>query len=423
MLLLILHIRGKNSVIPRRRPQSSIVASENRLGQNTANANALQGKSLNRLDRYILSQLFGPFLFFLLIFCGILWLNQAVKIIDLVVGNGQSGLVFVEISLLLLPRVLESVVAIAGFAAAVFVTNRLYGESELVIMMSAGRGPFRLAVPYVYFGVFCFLLVSAMAHLASPIANNQFGLRQFQIQQAFVAQIVQEGEFITPDDNVTLFFGFTGANGELRDVLIRERGEATTETVYTAPQGKIVQDEASAQILLLDGKIQRLSADAGTLSVIQFDSLSYDLSQFGNFGVERQVGTEAFTTTALLQSGVNGLPSSVEKESVSTINERILDALIALVAPLIGVAALLVGRFRRTGFLVRILGAVLLMVAVNALQGALVSATIKSDLAIGLIYVPVVFSVAISTLLLWIGSQSKATLPFRRKNPLQEVAS
>lgn len=405
-------------------PQSSIAAPENRLGQNLRNANALQGKSLNRLDRYILSQLFGPFLFFLVIFCGILWLNQAVKIIDLVVGNGQSGRVFVEISLLLLPRVLEGVIAIAGFASAVFLTNRLYGESELVIMMSAGRGPFRLAVPYIYFGAFCFALVSLMGHFVSPITTNQFGERQFEIQQAFVAQLVQEGAFITPDDDVTLFFGFTGANGDLRDVLIRERDENEGESLYTALQGKILQDESSAQILLLDGSIQQLDREANSLSVIKFDSLSYDLSRFGSFGVERKIGPDAMTSPALLgANSSNGASQQVMDRHRSTVHERILDALIAFVAPLIGVAALLVGRFRRTGFMVRILGAVLLMVAVNALQGALVSATLKSGLPIGIIYTPIVVSIGISWILLWIGSQGKAPLPFARKTPFREVAA
>lgn len=409
-------------MFPRRLPQSSIAAPENRLGQNLRNANALQGKILNRLDRYILSQLFGPFLFFLVIFCGILWLNQAVKIIDLVVGNGQSGRVFVEISLLLLPRVLEGVIAIAGFASAVFLTNRLYGESELVIMMSAGRGPARLAVPYIYFGVFCFVLVSLIAHLISPISTNQFGLRQFQIKQAFVAQIVQEGTFISPDDTVTLFFGFTGANGDLRDVLIREVDESGDEILYTALQGKILQDDVSAQILLLDGTIQRV--ENNSLSVIQFDSLSYDLSRFGNFGAERRIGTEALTTPALLEIDPSDAATKrFTEERSSAIHERILDALIALVAPLIGVASLLVGRFRRTGFMVRILGAVLFMVAVNALQGALVSATLNSGMPIGIIYVPIVAAIAVSCLLLWIGSQSKATLPFIRQSPLRRMPS
>lgn len=369
-------------------------------------AAAFKGIRLTRLDRYILSQLFGPFLFFLVIFCGILWLNQAVRIIDLVVGNGQSGMVFLEISSLLLPRVLQGVIALAGFAAAVLVTNRMFSESELVIMMSAGRGPFRLAAPYLLFGVFCFFLLSAMAHFLSPVAADRFNQRQFEIRQEFLAQIVKEGEFISPDETVTLFFGFTGANGELHDVLIREVDEGGNETLYTSLQGQVVQDEASAKIVLLDGSVQRLDQTTGALGVVQFDSLSYDLSRFGNFGARRKVSTDDLTTVAMFSDSVTSASSAITQDMITgAVHARVLDALIALIAPLLGVASLLVGGFRRTGFLLRILGAVLLMIAVNAMQGVLVSMTLKSDIAIWIIYLPIVFAVGISAVLLWTGSR------------------
>ncbi len=381
-------------------------------------AKVFKGIRLTRLDRYILSQLFGPFVFFLVIFCGILWLNQAVRIIDLVVGNGQSGMVFLEISTLLLPRVLQGVIALSGFAAAVFVTNRMFSESELVVMMSAGRGPFRLAVPYAAFGVFCFFLVSLMSHFLSPLAANKFRERQFEITQEFVAQLVKEGEFISPDDTVTMFFGFTGANGELRDVLIREKDGSGNETLYTSLHGQVVQDDLSAKIVLLDGSVQRLDYSTETLGVVQFDSLSYDLSRFGNFGAERTVGADDLTTPALILPSGSDARSGFAREKINTaLHTRVLDALTGLIAPLIGVAALLVGRFRRTGFLARILGAVVLMIAINAMQGALISLTLKTGIFIWIIYIPVVLAVAISTMLLWIGSR-EGSRPRHKPRPV-----
>ena len=58
---------------------------------------------MKQLDRYVLRQLIGPFLFFMMIFGGILWLNQAVRILDVIVRNGHSGAIFAELSLFLLP--------------------------------------------------------------------------------------------------------------------------------------------------------------------------------------------------------------------------------------------------------------------------------------------------------------------------------
>ena len=105
------------------------------------------------IDRYILRQIFGPFVFFVVVFGGVIWLNQALRIVDVVVSNGQSGLVFAELSIYLLPKVLETVLPVAGFAAAVLLTNRLYSESELVVLMGAGRAPVMVVFPFALFGL------------------------------------------------------------------------------------------------------------------------------------------------------------------------------------------------------------------------------------------------------------------------------
>lgn len=49
---------------------------------------------MTRLDRYILGQLVGALGFFLLVFTGVIWLTQAVRLIDTVIASGQSAMVF-----------------------------------------------------------------------------------------------------------------------------------------------------------------------------------------------------------------------------------------------------------------------------------------------------------------------------------------
>ena len=97
---------------------------------------------MRRLDSYIFRQILGPFLFFVLVFTGVIWLGQSLKIIDTVVNNGQSARVFLEFSVLLLPTVLSIVLPIAAFAATLYAVNRLFGDSEIVVMFASGlSGP------------------------------------------------------------------------------------------------------------------------------------------------------------------------------------------------------------------------------------------------------------------------------------------
>ena len=54
---------------------------------------------MNIFDRYILIQQMRPFTFFSFVLVGILWLIQALPRLDDVISNGQSGIVFVDISI------------------------------------------------------------------------------------------------------------------------------------------------------------------------------------------------------------------------------------------------------------------------------------------------------------------------------------
>ena len=96
---------------------------------------------MGHVDRYVLSQLLVLFGFFALVLVAIFWINRAVILFDTLIGDGQTALVFLEFTALGLPRLVATVLPIATFAASVYVTNRMSGESELTVLQAAGSGP------------------------------------------------------------------------------------------------------------------------------------------------------------------------------------------------------------------------------------------------------------------------------------------
>ena len=124
-----------------------------------------------RFDRYLLSQLLALFGFFSLLLVSVYWVNRAVGLFDQLIGDGQSALVFVEFSLLTLPNVIRLVLPVSSFAAAVYVANRLMGDSELVVMQATGFSSFRLARPVLWFGLIVMLMMSALTHALVPASR------------------------------------------------------------------------------------------------------------------------------------------------------------------------------------------------------------------------------------------------------------
>ncbi|MEC7962824.1 MAG: LptF/LptG family permease, partial [Pseudomonadota bacterium] len=113
----------------------------------------------------MLSQLMVLFGFFALVLVSIYWINQAVRLFDRLIGDGQSAFVFLEFTALTLPNVIRLVLPMAVFAGSVYVTNRLSNESELVVMQATGFSPWRLARPVVYYGLIIGVLMSVLTHM------------------------------------------------------------------------------------------------------------------------------------------------------------------------------------------------------------------------------------------------------------------
>lgn len=315
----------------------------------------------------------------------------------MVIENGQPGMIFVELSAYLLPRVIESVFPVAAFAAAVFLTNRLYAESEYTALMAAGHTPLQYARPFFIFGIICFICVSALAHFITPISNNAFHKRQHEIRQEYLSQLVKAGEFITPKKGVTLYFGRLRDDGLLEDILIRETSQGK-QMIHTAPTGRLVDNKNDTKLVLIDGTLQQYDPDTRLLNVIQFDSFSYDLSQFAKNIGPRTIGANATTTPRLPWAISNAEPA--DQPDAIEAQSRLVKSLFSLFMPLLGAAILFSGSFSRTGFYYRIVFAVIILLGLNTMRGAMESFAVKSPSQSYVLYSPIILSAFIILLLL-----------------------
>jgi lipopolysaccharide export system permease protein len=359
---------------------------------------------VKQIDRYVLRQLIGPFVFFFVIFAGIIWLNQALRIVDIVVKSGQSGMVFAELSFYLLPKVSQTVVPIAAFAASIYLTNRLYAESELVVMMGVGRSPGQLVVPFLYFGGICMVLTLMLTQLITPASLTAFQNRQHELSKEYLSQFIVEGEFSTVVSGVTIFFGQTSTNGQLKDVIINDRREATKIVTHTATAGQIVTDGETPKIVLFNGTIQRYSPENRTLGTVQFDSLAFDLSQFAHKTTNRRLLVEELPSLDLILPQSGSMIAELPKLArIGEFHARIIKALLAAFVPMIGAILLISSGYNRSGFLGRIVFGVLFMVGINSARG-LTQSWFSHDVNLWpLLYLPVVVSLIVAGLLVRVG--------------------
>ena len=90
---------------------------------------------MGSIGRYIFRTTFGAFLLVLISLTGAIWLTQALRDVDLMTSQGQTVLVFIGITSLVIPQL---VMVIAPVALVVAVSHNLH---KLAAFLEASKGP------------------------------------------------------------------------------------------------------------------------------------------------------------------------------------------------------------------------------------------------------------------------------------------
>jgi lipopolysaccharide export system permease protein len=355
----------------------------------------------------MLGQLMMLFGFFSLVLVMVYWINRAVVLFDQLIADGQSAGVFMEFTVLTLPAVIRLALPLAAFAAAVYVTNRMSNDSELVVMQATGFSLYRLARPVVYFGLIVVVLMSLLMHFLVPLSAAQLATRQAEIARNVTARLLTPGTFIEPLPGVTFYISDITSEGELRDLFLSDtRGEAEHVT-YTASRAFLVRENDRTQLVMIDGLVQSLRLQDQRLFTTRFADFSYDIGDL--LAAPAATGRRAahLSTPELLRP----TPEIVEEVNTPAArlmadgHDRFSQSFLGLIAALIGFATLMVGGFSRFGVWKQIVGAIALIVVVKALETAGLNAARANAQLWFMTYLPVLGGLVIVWFLLFWASR------------------
>lgn len=359
----------------------------------------------------MLSQLMVLFGFFALVLVAVYWVNRAVVLFDRLIADGHSAGVFLEFTALSLPGVIALVLPMAAFAAAVYVTNRLMGESELTVVQATGYSPWRLARPVAVFGVIVALMMSALTHFLVPASTAQLKEREVEISGSVSARLLREGTFLHPGPGVTFFIREITREGELRDVYLSDRRQPDREVTYTAERAYVVQAEDGPRLVMVSGLAQTLRPETRRLSTTVFRDFTYDIStlivQNQNLNLRpRHLSTwDMMTRPNAMAEQTNVSRARINEE----LHGRFQQALLALVAALIGFSTLMTASFSRFGVGRQIVVAIFLLVVVKLVESAVTDPARDTAALWPLVYLPSLVGIVLA-----LGMLHLAARPFRQ---------
>ena len=89
-------------------------------------------KNLFIISLHILRQLIGPFILIMISLIGIIWLAQSLKFIELIVVKGLSFDLFLNLTILIIPKLTASIIPFVGYLASLISFHRMSSESEII---------------------------------------------------------------------------------------------------------------------------------------------------------------------------------------------------------------------------------------------------------------------------------------------------
>ena len=374
---------------------------------------------MSRYDRYVLSQFLLFFGFFALILVAVFWINRAVVLFDALIGDGQSALVFLEFSALTLPNLIRMVLPIAAFAASVYVTNRLNGDSEITVMQATGSSPWRLARPAIAFGLVAATMMTVLTHFLLPASINQLAIRQAEVARNVTARLLSEGSFLHPAPGVTFYIRQIGVDGTLNDVFLSDRRDPSQSVTYTGSRAFLVRDGDKSNLIMVDGLAQRVDEETNTLSTTVFSDFSYDISSLIRKEEARTRNIRAITTRELMldPDTVTETEGYTSGQIAEELHLRFARSLVCVAVTMIGFSALLLGGFSRFGVWRQALLAFVLLVLLEVLRGVVSEPVLEDASLWPLIYLPTVVGILIGMFFLQIASRPLSViLRSRRKS-------
>lgn len=327
---------------------------------------------MGRFDRYILGQLTVLFGFFSLVLISVYWIEAAVDLFDSLIADGQNLSVFLEFTALALPQIMLLVLPISAFVATLYIFNRMIGESELVVMQTAGLSAWRLLRPVLVFGLLLAALVGILANVLAPAARSQFIDRQAEVQEDLTGRFLRAGEFIHPARGLTVYIREISELGEFRDLFLQDRSQPGVEVTYTATTALLVRSEAGPRLVMFDGMAQSLDEETGRLSTVTFADFTYDVAALIADARARSYDVRELPTALLVRADA-GMAEEFDLRLSRMLYEghdRIARALFSIFPPLIGAACLMLGHFSRFGVWRQILLAVVLVVPLQVIWNA-----------------------------------------------------
>src|SRR4051794_4016 len=313
---------------------------------------------MGSIGRYIFRTTLGAFFAVIVCLTALIWVTQALREIELMTNQGQTAIVFLQITALIIPNLLVLLAPVALLIAVSYVLNKLGTDSEIIVMNASGMSPWHLFYPFIAAAAVVSALVLIFSAYIAPQSLHTFRSWFMEVRTDLVTYVVRPGRFITLQSGLTFHIRERQNNGELLGVLIDDKRNPQEQVSILAERGEILKNEHGTFLVLQGGTVQRHQTGEVEPNIVEFDRYAFDLSQFASAQTINQSVREHYLWQLLWPDPNDPLTASQPGQLRAELHDRLTAPLYPLIFTLIAYAYLGAPRTTRQSRNLSLLGTI-----------------------------------------------------------------
>jgi lipopolysaccharide export system permease protein len=270
------------------------------------------------LDRYILKNHIGPYLFGLSIITFVFIMDFIFKYLDLFIGKGVDFFVVLEFFMLSLGHMFALIIPMAVMPATLMAFGQLAAENEITAMKASGISLYRMILPVIVAAVLLSAALVYYNNFVLPESNHRLmnlmidiGKMKptLEIKENIVSEAIKGYTILVREKN--------DRTGEIRDVQIRENKPGGVPTFIIAASGRMsfMEQENVLRFELEDGEIHEMPDP--------HDIRTYRRTSFKNFVLNIQDTDRTLQRSDRAHRGDREMSAQLMSDKIAEIRDNI----------------------------------------------------------------------------------------------------
>jgi len=246
----------------------------------------------NKLGYYFIQEFLKNYLSILLAFGLIIWITQAVRLLDLIGEEGNSIKTYFLYILSIMPKFFSRISLIIFFISFVVTISKFEDHNELRALWFSGLEKKKFINYLIRSSIILIVILVIVRCFIVPYFSNYSRHLLLNTGVGSIGPLLKQNNFNNPLKKITIYVGKKNQINELEDIILFEDSADIKKTII-AKSGVVINENNKNLLVLVEGSIQEERKDK-KISILDFDKTTLDLSQYNKKTVDYYKFNEMF---------------------------------------------------------------------------------------------------------------------------------